>query len=439
MLMNNRKGPFGCYAVETVASDVSLCEYAMAVINGADASCFLPCMINRYGEAKELSYDYSGLIPLSEFDSASLQEKIKFPKNLMSGNKLRLRRAAAGSFLLQIVSVLNNLLPPEGLVLSPKHIFTDKDGTVIKCCYRPRVYKDSKLRLSSIDKDDMESVINTEFFSQVLTEDEKQTILHSVSTGDEEMYCTCCKILLSDQGQGPGHNKHRHSGSLCTSGSWKERLSVRRDLIIPTAICLCAVYSYTSIGRKAAVVFVAAELILVLRIIYKDRVDAGQQRSSSKDNKLQKGQLRAKILFSQTPARNNDTEDLVSCNFSDCSDYDIHYASLKAAGPAADGGEPKRFSIYTDKVTIGSDRFLADIVVDDDSVDSQHASIIFDNDRYYLADLSSSHKTYIDDRALAPDRRYEIKNNQKLTFGSADFIFNISFTQGADCDQDIYG
>ena len=438
--MINRKGPFGSYATEILTPDISVFEYAMAVINGKRSGCFLPCIINRYGEAKEFSYDFSGLIPLSEFECTASKDQKKFPSSLMYGKRLRQRRIAVGTFLLQIGSLLNDLLPPEGVILSPKHIYTDNEGTVLKCCYRPIEYNDPQLRLSSIDAADMESLMSTLFFSQVLNEDEKQTILHAISTCDEEMYCTCCKILLSEQGQRPGSSASVSSRTYGKRGSSKSDLSIRRDLIIPALTCVCAVYSYLSIGIKASIIFSFAGLILALRVIYKDRTAQGPSRSSPKDDRLKKGQLRAKILFSQTPARSASEPDGTSAPPSNEFDYNIRYASIQSTRSDKNGtedAEPVRYSIYTDKVTIGSDRFLADIVIEDDSVDSQHASITFEDDRYYLTDLSVSHNTFIDDKALVQDRRYEIKNNQKLTFGKSDFIFKISSAQntGSLSDQ----
>ena len=122
--MINRKGPFGCYVTETLTPDISVCEYAMAVISGTGSGCFLPCIINRYGDIQEFSYDYSGLIPVSEFKKVSPDGKRKFPNILKLRGRLRKRRFAVGTFLLKIASVLNDLLPVEGIELSPKHIFS---------------------------------------------------------------------------------------------------------------------------------------------------------------------------------------------------------------------------------------------------------------------------------------------------------------------------
>ena len=301
--MINRKGPFGCYATETLTQGVSVSEYAMAVIGGSDTDCFLPCIINRYGDILEFSFDYSGLIPISEFRRLSSDGKRKFPNILKLKGRLRKRRIAVGTFLLKIVSVLNDLIPAEGIELSPKHIYTNSEGTDLKCCYRPAVYKDSKMRLSSVDPHKMETLISTDFFSQVLTEDEKQTILHAISTGDEEMYYSICKILMSCQGQISRHESSANDRTRKTLGSFDKSMSVRTDLILPALVCVCALYSYISVGRKAALVFVFAGLLLTFRIIYKDRDAAGAKRSSSKEESNSQGDLRRRILFSKTSPR----------------------------------------------------------------------------------------------------------------------------------------
>ena len=426
MYMINRKGPFGCYATEQIRSDLSVSEYAMAVINGNSSGCFLPCIINRYGEVKEFSFDYSGMIPLTEFDGAG-SAKHKFPNLLSRGDKLKLRRKAVGTFLMQILILMNNLLPPEGIVLTLKNIYTDKDGTVLKFCYRPEEFKSSSLRLSSLNEDDMEELINTDFISEILTEDEKQSILHAISTGDEDMFCNCCRIIMSAKGSVSGSKDTGKMRSL------NNALCVRSDLIIPSLTVICSVYSLQNIGRKAAFLFAWAGLILIARVIWKDRNTKENTCTAKKEDTDYQGQLRRKILFSRPrsgPVANGSV--YTGDNEDNC--FDLNYASLKSLTKeiSADGiPREERYSIYTDKVTVGSDQFLSDIVIDDDSVESQHATITFENKQYYLTDLSISHKTYIDDKSLLPGKRYEIKNNQKLTFGDKDYRFLISLSESA--------
>ena len=429
--MINRKGPFGCYATDEIRSDVSVCEYAMAVINGNSSGCFLPCIINRYGEVKEFSFDYSGLIPLTEFDGAG-SAKHKFPNLLSHGDRMKQRRKAAGTFLMQIPILINNLLPPEGIVLTLKNIYTDKDGTVLKCCYRPAEYKSSSLRLSSLNEEDMETLINTDFISEVLTEDEKQSILHAISTGDEDMYCNSCRIIMSGKGTDTKEGKNRLPLS--------KDLSVRSDLIIPSLTVICSVYSLQNIGRKAAFLFAAAGLILTAHVIWKDRNTKEKTNAVKKEDGDYQGQLRRKILFSK-PRSEPVSNDSVYTGDSKDNCFEINYASLRSlTKEISSDGIPReeRYSIYTNKVTVGSDQFLSDIVIDDDSVESQHAVITFENKLYYLTDLSISHQTYIDDKSLLPNKRYEIKNKQKLTFGNKDYKFLISFAESAEDSVERY-
>ena len=415
--MINRKGPFGCFATETVSEDVSVSEYAMAVIESNSSDCFLPCLINRYGAIREFSFDYSGLIPISEFDCTGKTDK-RFPNIPSHGRKLEQRRKAIGTFLIQIPMIMNKLLPPEGVVLSPLNIYTDKDGSIIRCCYRPLEYRKSTLRLSAVNINDMEHLISTDFISDVLTEDEKQSLLHAVSTGDEDMYCSCCMNIRSSAG------KYSKKGQDKGHSGLKDALSIRQDLIIPVLTVICAVYSYVSVGRKAAFLFAGAGLILTALVIIKDRKDQGSKTVSLQDQ----GQLRRRILFSDERSGTFYDEGTDASRESGDDPYDIHYASLRSITEGTED-EPKQFSIYTDKVTIGSDRFLSDIVIEDGSVDSQHATITYDNGRYYLTDLSVSNTTYIDDKILYSGKQYEIKNDQKLTFGDQDYRFLISFYQ----------
>ena len=52
---------------------------------------------------------------------------------------------------------------------------------------------------------------------------------------------------------------------------------------------------------------------------------------------------------------------------------------------------------------------------------------IYTQDTVYLSDYSSNGLTFIDDKPVVPENKYEIKNDQKIRFGDIDFKIRISF------------
>ena len=86
-----RKGPYGHFAVEEVSDPASISEYAMRIIGSGKAEHLLPVYINRSWELYELAFDFSGMIPVSDFDNG---------KN--TAQQLDKRRKSAGDLFLSI-------------------------------------------------------------------------------------------------------------------------------------------------------------------------------------------------------------------------------------------------------------------------------------------------------------------------------------------------
>ena len=82
-------------------------------------------------------------------------------------------------------------------------------------------------------------------------------------------------------------------------------------------------------------------------------------------------------------------------------------------------------AVYTDNTTIGSDRFLSDICIEDLSLSPIQARIDIRNGRYYITDLSCDCSTCIDSMRLICNTPYEIKDGQVLRCGRFDFDIRI--------------
>ena len=75
---------------------------------------------------------------------------------------------------------------------------------------------------------------------------------------------------------------------------------------------------------------------------------------------------------------------------------------------------------------IGKEKKYCDyFVFDNNAVSRSHADIITREHRYYIIDLNSTNKTYVDGRAIAVEKEVEIFNGTKLRLANEDFIFYI--------------
>jgi len=111
--------------------------------------------------------------------------------------------------------------------------------------------------------------------------------------------------------------------------------------------------------------------------------------------------------------------------FDDSVKHSLNCALLESVKPV--DGSILKYAVYQDLTTIGSDRFLSDLFIKDESVDPIHAQLFLTQDTVYLSDCSSGGKTFINDRSITPDVKHEIKDGQKITIGDVDLIVRISF------------
>lgn len=64
-------------------------------------------------------------------------------------------------------------------------------------------------------------------------------------------------------------------------------------------------------------------------------------------------------------------------------------------------------------------------VSDNNAVSRRHADIITKGKRYFIVDLNSTNKTYLDGRAIPVEKEVEVYNGTKLRLANEDFIFYI--------------
>ena len=64
------------------------------------------------------------------------------------------------------------------------------------------------------------------------------------------------------------------------------------------------------------------------------------------------------------------------------------------------------------------------VILNNNTVSRSHADIICKNDKYYIFDLESKNKTYVNERVIPSKTEIEIKNSDRIKLSNEEFIFN---------------
>lgn len=84
------------------------------------------------------------------------------------------------------------------------------------------------------------------------------------------------------------------------------------------------------------------------------------------------------------------------------------------------GGESKVLS--NKAFSIGRDK-SNQIIVSDPKVSRYHAIITFQNDVAVIKDTDSSNGTYVNDKQIAPNKKVQLKNGDRIKVGTTVIIF----------------
>lgn len=86
----------------------------------------------------------------------------------------------------------------------------------------------------------------------------------------------------------------------------------------------------------------------------------------------------------------------------------------------------EKISVDKPSFRIGKEKKYCDYFVsDNNAVSRSHADIITRDKRYYIIDLNSTNKTYVDGRAIPIEKEVEIFSGTKLRLANEDFVFYI--------------
>lgn len=370
--MKTRKGPFGHFATTMVDKTDNIYEYAMEIVESGQIEGLLPLFSDEKRNGIELSFDYSGLTSINEYINTSANSN--------------LRRNAVRDLFNLFSTLLNNLLPLDNLVFDTNYVFFNEESKKLSFCYTP--YKsDKNLELSSIGTKRFEELLNHDFFKTCLNSDEITTITYALKNNDENLL----KEVLNKSNEN-GENKKTIDST---------RLGFQLLLILSS---LCSAFVLI-IGSKELGLFLAfISLCLLIKVSFDNKKNQNTDEESELKSK------RTEILFENRSNELIDVNDLFS------------YACLEEI---SDNKDPQKIGLYSKETTIGSDRFISDIHLDDKKISDLQAKIIHEDNSYWIIDLSQRNNTYLENRALTPKTKYEIKNGQIIRFGESDFIFKI--------------
>lgn len=80
-------------------------------------------------------------------------------------------------------------------------------------------------------------------------------------------------------------------------------------------------------------------------------------------------------------------------------------------------GECIEEGIYLDNTMIGRDK-SCNIIIDSKIISKNHAVILIEGERYYIKDVGSKNKTYINGKIIKPYKKMSLNLNDQLTFGN---------------------
>ena len=325
----------------------------------------VPCLLPVYTSPHELAFDRTGLIPVSK-----LQDR--------GAHITSQRRKAFGDLLLSLLRMTDLLLPLSLLDLSPDNIYEDPEEHGLYLCYIPlqREIMPDDLTVKGIGGARIRDLLEQESFSDLTTPDEKQSMIYAVENNDPDMFRETCEGL----------------GKPLPSKD-----SPLSDLMLPGLLCILSLFAFVTGLIPLSAIFALGGIVVTLRYIAR----AEHRAPNAAEEK------RTTVLFDEG------REPVIT------------FMTLRSRGLIGDRELVK--AIYTEEATIGSDRFLSDIFIDDDSLSPVQARIENINGTFFVTDLSVDSSTEINNTKLLPERRYEIKSGQVLRVGRFDLDIRIGF------------
>lgn len=422
--MQIKKGPYGYYAIEKLDSPDKICTYAEEVIAGNKTDFYLQPVTEYMGSGVMCCFEFSGYIPLTDPEFSVFSPGKKMTSHKKDNKNLSLRRKSVGDLFYAFAKLLDNLISPSCLVLDPNMIFTDPEGIAVKICCLPVKSHPEDLCISSLGASRLESLLNCDFFKNIITDDEKNALVFSVKENNEEMFLKIAGIIRGDDEDNTFPVNVQEGKSSTALSELKDKIKhlSRTEKDLMTAVLSSILSLLSMLGNMhltCLLFFFLAVIILAASVLNQKKNKAGVRKVENSEQSRQ----RSSILFSDNPVIPQTDDYSFDTGNEDAADIYMPLISGKLTLLSDVNGINKNYSLYLDKTTIGSDCFLSDIVLDEPSVSPLHAVIKQEKDTFYLEPAKGTGKTYIQDSPVENGRSYEIKFGQKISFGDIEFRF----------------
>ena len=414
--MQIKKGPFGYFAVEKFDSPDKLCSYAEEVIAGNKSDFYLTPVTEFYGSGVMCCYEFSGYVPITDPEFSVFSSQGKFISHKRESKNLLLRRRSVGDLFYSFTKMLDNLVSPSTIVIDPDLIFTDTEGITLKLCCLPVKSTPENLNLSSLDASRLEKLLCCDFFTNVVTDDEKNALIYSVKENNEEMFIKIARSLSGTEEQlSPSLDldKENATAKIELPSPIKNISRSEKDLYLSCLSAFLSLAAFILKMKLPCILMFALSSIILFTFLIKQKKN--KEKITNEENQ-EKSKQRSSILFSENEltettaeGKNKPLAPLVPGKLTLLTDYQ---------------GINPQYSVYLDETYIGSDCFLSDIVLDAPGISPLHAVIRQKNGTFYLQPSQGNGKTYLEDSPVENGKSYEIKSGQKITIGDIPFRFS---------------
>ena len=414
--MQIKKVPFGYFAVEKFDSPDKLCSYAEEVIAGNKSDFYLTPVTEFYGSGVMCCYEFSGYVPITDPEFSVFSSQGKFISHKRESKNLLLRRRSVGDLFYSFAKMLDNLVSPSTIVIDPDLIFTDTEGITLKLCCLPVKSTPENLNLSSLDASRLEKLLCCDFFTNVVTDDEKNALIYSVKENNEEMFIKIARSLSGTEEQfSPSLDldKENATAKIELPSPIKNISRSEKDLYLSCLSAFLSLAAFILKMKLPCILMFALSSIILFTFLIKQKKN--KEKITNEENQ-EKSKQRSSILFSENELTETTAE-----------------GKDKPLAPLVPGkqtlltdyqGINPQYSVYLDETYIGSDCFLSDIVLDAPGISPLHAVIRQKNGTFYLQPSQGNGKTYLEDSPVENGKSYEIKSGQKITIGDIPFRFS---------------
>lgn len=369
--MEIRKGPYGQFVINKIENIDSINAYTREIIAENIPGHMLPIYIIPTVSGYEASYDVSGMRSLNSIADSLDTDNL---------------RKAVGDLFISIADYPDYLLSPSSVIFDERYLFIDEKTNTLMACFDPVMKGPEKLNIASLSGSRLNEFLNTDLMQRILKPEETDGIIYAIEQNDPD--------ILRKQGR-----------LICKPLPIEDKSAKLLEIPEFKMIILCAlialIFAILTMPLPSSVFFAGAAFFVrktVKVIEQKPEIEISKRTDSDK----------RQMLFGDNNTFSGGLDSLI----------------LTSIDPISKAEEKK--AIYTDKASIGSDRFLCDIYSPDKEISPIHAQITKSGRTYYVRDVSSDNTTFLDNIRLEAGQDYEIKSGQTLMCGKREYKIEIT-------------